>query len=41
MFIKNIDKHSNLWQVPFIDSSVTDMYNELDFIIIDTFFNDE
>ena len=33
MFIKNIDKHSNLWQVPFIDSSVTEMYNELNFII--------
>lgn len=33
MFIKNIDKHSNLWQVPFVDSVVSEMYNEIDAII--------
>ena len=33
MFIKNIDKHSNLWQVPFNDSVVNEMYTELDNII--------
>ena len=33
MFIKNVDKHSNLWQVPFNDSVVTEIYNELDNII--------
>ena len=33
MFIKNIDKHSNLWQVPFNDSVVTEIYEELENII--------
>ena len=33
MFIKNVDKHANLWQVPFIDSVVTKMYSEIDVVI--------
>ena len=33
MFIKNVDKHANLWQVPFIDSVVTEMYSEIDIVI--------
>ena len=33
MFIKNAEKHSNLWEVPFEDQEVTEMYNEIDSII--------
>ena len=33
MFIKNAEKHSNLWEVPFEDQEVTEMYNEIDKII--------
>ena len=33
MFIKNAEKHSNLWEVPFEDVEVTEMYNEIDAII--------
>ena len=35
MFIKNIDKHANLWQVPFSDSEVSEMYSEIDKIVSD------
>ena len=33
MFIKNAEKHSNLWEVPFEDQKVTEMFNEIDTII--------
>ena len=33
MFIKNAEKHSNLWEVPFEDQEVTEMFNEIDTII--------
>ena len=33
MFIKNAEKHSNSWEVPFEDQEVTEMYNEIDSII--------
>ena len=33
MFIKNAEKHSNLWEVPFEDQEVTEMFNEIDSII--------
>ena len=33
MFIKNAEKHSNLWEVPFEDQEVTEMFNEIDKII--------
>ena len=33
MFIKNVDKHSNLWKVPFNDSVVTYMFNEINNVI--------
>ena len=33
MFIKNAEKHSNLWEVPFEDQEVTEMFNEIDAII--------
>ena len=33
MFIKNVDKHSNLWKVPFSDSVVNYMFNEIDNVI--------
>ena len=33
MFIKNAEKHSNLWEVPFEDLEVTEIYNEIDAII--------
>ena len=33
MFIKNAEKHSNLWEVPFEDQEVTEMFNEIDIII--------
>ena len=33
MFIKNAEKHSNLWEVPFEDQEVCEMYNEIDGII--------
>jgi len=33
MFIKNAEKHSNLWEVPFEDQEVTEIFNEIDAII--------
>ena len=33
MFIKNAEKHSNLWEVPFEDQEVTEMFKEIDSII--------
>jgi hypothetical protein len=33
MFIKNAEKHSNLWEVPFEDQEVSEMFNEIDSII--------